>query len=265
MSNRVPLPAGTVRGKSHEYGVRVNVAERGAPKQFIDVRRMFGYAPTHTPTKSNAASYDDGGSAASAVDAWSFGAAFSTFVNRSRTTGEYLPEIEALRARTLPTAVDEDAEIEIQFFHKPTKGAPNLKDAGQGFVTVTYQRGQTAPDGQSETWNWTLEGVGAYEPIENPFEGWPDEAPLVSDVSPEAAAEGKQITIRGTGFKDAKGVDLVTGVAGVKIGGTNASSYIVVNATTIVAIVPAGTAGAAPVKVNSSHGGSNEFAYTRGA
>ncbi|WZH36239.1 MAG: IPT/TIG domain-containing protein [Microbacterium enclense] len=265
MNNKIPLPAGTVRGKSYEYGVRVNLAERGAQPNFIDIRRLFGYAPGHTPTKSNAMSYDDQGSANNAVDAWSHSHAFSTFVNRSRTTGEYLPEIEALRQRTLPTSIDEDAEIEIQFFHKPAKGAPNLKDAGQGFVTVTYQRGQTAPDGQTETWNWTLEGVGAYTPIENPFQGWPETVPLLVGATPTGASAGQQVTIRGTGFVDSSGNALVTGAAGVKIGGTNATGYTIVDTTKIVAILPAGNAGSAPIVVTNATGASTALPYTRGA
>jgi hypothetical protein len=263
--NRVPLPAGTVRGKSYEYGVRVNVADRDEPKNFIDVRRLFGYSPTFTPATSDARTYDDAGAQNNSVDAWSFALGFSTFVNRSRETGEYLEEIEALRQRTLPTSIDTDAEIEIQFFHKPTKGAPNLTDAGQGFATVSYQRGQTGADGQNETWNWTLTGVGAYTPIENPFEGWADEAPLVSTVEPATGPADELVTLRGTGFKDASGTVLVTAPDGVKFGTVNAGDYTVVNATTIVATVPAGAAGSAPITVKSANGTSEARAFARTA
>lgn len=265
MSNKVPIPAGSVRGKSYEYGVRVNVADRDQPADWKDVRRLFGYSPTGTPTTSDARTYDDFGSQSNSVDGWSWGLAFSTHVYRSLTTGEYLPEIEALHARTLPSATDLDAEIEVQFFHKPAKGAPNLHDAGQGFATVSYQRGQTAPDGQTETWNWTLTGVGAYTEIENPFGGWPGEVPLLTSALPSGAAAGAQVRVRGTGFKDSAGTVLVTGAAGVKFGTVNATSYLVVSATDLVAIVPTGTAGSAPITVTSSAGASNALAYTRGA
>ncbi|WP_279367334.1 IPT/TIG domain-containing protein [Microbacterium testaceum] len=266
MSNkRVPIPAGFVRGKSYEYGVRVNVAARDEPADFIDVRRLFGYSPTFTPTTSDARTYDDAGSQNNSVDGWSFALAFSTHVNRSLTTGEYLPEIEALRARTLPSALDLDAEIEVQFFHKPAKGAPNLEDAGQGFATVSYQRGQTAPDGQTETWNWTLTGVGAYEEIENPFIGWPGDAPIVSLLEPATGPAGVLVTIRGTGFKDAAGTVLVTGADGVKFGATNATDYNVVSATALTAIVPAGAAGAANVVVKSTAGTAAARPFTRTA
>ncbi|MDY0830735.1 IPT/TIG domain-containing protein [Microbacterium sp. BG28] len=265
MSNRVPLPAGVVRGKSYEYGLRVNVAERDEPAEFIDVRRLFGYSPTYTPGTSDARTYDDLGAQNNSVDNWSHAHAFSTFVNRSLATGEYLPEIEALRKRTLPTAIDIDAEIEVQFFHKPAKGAPNLLDAGQGFCTVSYQRGQTGADGQNETWNWTLTGVGAYTPIENPFEGWPGDAPLISSLEPVSGPAGELVTIRGTGFKDADGTVLVTGADGVKFGSANATDYNVVSATAITAIVPAGSAGAANATVKSTNGVSTAAPFSRTA
>jgi hypothetical protein len=265
MSNRVDLPAGTIRGKSYEYGVRVNIAERDEPPVFIDVRRLFGYSPTFTPATSDARTYDDLGAQNNSVDAWSFALAFSTFVNRSRETGEYLPEIEALLRRTRPTAIDVDAEIEVQFFHKPAKGAPNADDAGQGFATVSYQRGQTAPDGQNETWNWTLTGVGAYTPIANPFEGWPGDAPIISSLLPASGPAGELVTIRGTGFMDADGTVLVTGADGVKFGTANATDYNVVSATAIGAIVPAGSAGAANATVKSTNGTSAAAPFSRTA
>jgi hypothetical protein len=265
MRDRVSLPAGTVRGKSYEYGVRVNVAERDEPPVFIDVRRLSGYAPTFTPATSDARTYDDMGAQNNSVDSWSFALAFSTLVNRSRETGEYLPEIEALRRRTLPTSIDVDAEIEVQFFHKPDKGAPNLTDAGQGFATVSYQRGQTGADGQNEVWNWTLTGVGAYTPIENPFEGWSGDAPLISSLEPASGPVGELVTIRGTGYMDADGTVLVTGADGVKFGTANATDYNVVSATAITAIVPAGSAGAANVTVKSTNGTSTTAPFSRTA
>ncbi|WP_424448848.1 IPT/TIG domain-containing protein [Microbacterium arborescens] len=265
MSKKVPLPEGFVQGKSYEYGIDVNLAPRGAEPIWQPLRRMFGYQPSETPTTSDSRTYDDLGSSNNSVDAWSFGATVSTHVNRSRTTGEYLPEIEALRDRIRPSAIGEDAEIEIREYHKPAKGAPNLHDARQGFVTVSRQRGQTGADGQTETWNWTFTGVGSATEIENPWGGWDGDAPLLTGATPANAAAGTQIEIRGTGFRNADGEDLVTGAAAVKIGGTNATTYLVVSPTKIVAVVPAGAAGSAAIVVTSTEGASNQLAYVRGA
>jgi hypothetical protein len=59
-----------------------------------------------------------------------------------------------------------------------------------------------------------------------------------SSFSPSHAGTGDIVTIRGTNF---------TGVTAVRFGGTNASSYTVVNATTILAVVGAGTSGSVTV------------------
>ena len=68
------------------------------------------------------------------------------------------------------------------------------------------------------------------------------------------------MTIKGSGFSG------VTGAAGVKFGAVNATSYTVVSGSTIVAVVPAGTAGSAPVTVtHPTNGTSAPLTYTRGA
>lgn len=83
--------------------------------------------------------------------------------------------------------------------------------------------------------------------------------PFIASALPSGAAAGSQVTITGSGFTG------VTGAASVKFGATNASSYVVVNDTSIVAVMPAGSAGAANIVVTSPAGPSAAFAYTRGA
>jgi len=83
--------------------------------------------------------------------------------------------------------------------------------------------------------------------------------PVVTSALPTAAAVTGVVAIVGTGFST------VTGVAGVKFGGTNATSYEVVSDTKIYAVMPAGTAGSAVVLVTNTGGASNSLAYTRGA
>lgn len=82
-------------------------------------------------------------------------------------------------------------------------------------------------------------------------------APIITSALPSGAAAGAQITIRGTGFTG------TTGATGVKVGGVNATSYVALDDFTIVAVVPAGTAGSAPITVTSPVGTSTGFAYTR--
>jgi hypothetical protein len=51
----------------------------------------------------------------------------------------------------------------------------------------------------------------------------------------------------------------------VKFGATNATSWLVVSDSLIVAVMPAGTAGAANITVTNSAGTSPAFTYVRGA
>ncbi|MBS4096767.1 MAG: IPT/TIG domain-containing protein, partial [Sulfuricella sp.] len=82
-------------------------------------------------------------------------------------------------------------------------------------------------------------------------------APTVTGISPSAGpiAGGTAVTITGTNF---------TGATAVTIGGAAATSISVVNATTITATTPAGTAGAANVTVTTPGGtdtGTSLFTY----
>lgn len=79
-------------------------------------------------------------------------------------------------------------------------------------------------------------------------------APTISGATPSDAAAGATVTITGTGF---------TGTTQVKFGASNATSFSVVNATTLTAVVPAGSAGSAQITVTTP-AGTATLAYTRG-
>lgn len=85
----------------------------------------------------------------------------------------------------------------------------------------------------------------------------PGSAPVLTAATPSNAAAGAQVKIEGSGFTG------TTGAAGVKIAAVNATSYVVVSDGTIVAVVPAGSAGSAPITVTSPSGASNALPYTR--
>lgn len=252
--NQVPLPAGTTLGKSFEYGVDINLGTYGAPS-WQPVRRMSGFQPTDTPVTQDAQTYDDQGSPNSDVTSWGFGHAFNVQVNRSLTTGLYLPEVEALLARTRPSAVAELATIDYRWYHKPAVGTPNPTDAGRGLATVAKSRQNTGPGGEIEVFGFTLSGKGSYEEIENPFTGWGATAPLVAAVSPDAAGDGDLITITGSGL---------LGATAVTIDG-DPVEFLAINAATVVATVPVGDAGPVPIIVTTPGGSSTAFSYTRGA
>lgn len=254
MSNAVPLPAGTTLGKSFEYGLDVNLGTSAVPI-WQPIRRISGFQPTPTPTTQDAQTYDDLGAQNSDVTGWSWNLVFNVQVNRSVTTGLYLPEIEALLARTRPSAKGEAATIDVRWYHKPETGEPNPTDAGRGIATVAYTRQNTGPAGEIEVLAITLTGKGPYEEITNPFPGWDNApAPAVSSVLPTAQGAGDQVTVTGTGFLEA---------TDVKFGATSATAFTVISATTIVATLPTGTAGAANVTVTTPEGTSPAAPYTR--
>ncbi|MFC5127481.1 IPT/TIG domain-containing protein [Pseudoclavibacter helvolus] len=83
-----------------------------------------------------------------------------------------------------------------------------------------------------------------------------DPAPTVTAATPSAAAAGATVTITGTNF---------TGTTAVRFGSTPATGFTVVSATQLTAVVPAGTAGSAPIQVSKGSTSSATFPYTRGA
>jgi len=178
MNTKVPLPAGTTLGKSYEYGCDINVGTFDV-KVWQPFRRISGFQPSPTPQTQDAQTYDDLGAANSDVTGWSVNLAFNAQVNRSVTTGKYLPEIEAVLDRTGTGAVGEAAVLEARWYHKPGTGTPNPDDAGQGFFTANATRQNTGPNGEIEVLAITLTGKGEYEKIVNPFTGWPEPDPEV--------------------------------------------------------------------------------------
>lgn len=80
--------------------------------------------------------------------------------------------------------------------------------------------------------------------------------PLVSSATPPSAVATTPMTINGSYF---------TGATSVKFGAASATSVVVVNPSKITCVMPAGSAGSAPVTVITPAGTSNALAYTRGA
>lgn len=257
MSEAVPLPAGATLGKSFEYGIDINLGTSADP-EWQPFRRISAFQPTYTPTTQDAQTYDDLGADNSDVTGWSFAIAFNVQVNRLTASGLYLPEIEALLARTRPSAKGEAAVVEVRWYHKPEIGTPNPADAGQGRATVAISRQNTGPNGEIEVLSVTLSGKGPYTEIANPFDGWDSTVAVIGTVGPEGAGDGDLVTITGTGFLGTTGVS----IAGASLAATD---YTVVSGATIIAALPAGDAGNVPVIVTNAAGASAPHTFTRGA
>jgi hypothetical protein len=166
------LPDGYDLSKSYEYGVEVAAPPAAAAQPvWLPVRRAKDINPTMTPITQGAQTYDDLGSPNDDVSAWSFVVAFNALVNRSRTTGELVPELKLLRDRVGKTGAD--ATVLVRWFHKPAGGdAPDPDEAYQGLATVGWVRNQTGAEGTNEEAGITLTGKGPARRIPNPFEGW---------------------------------------------------------------------------------------------
>lgn len=254
MSNRVPLPAGTSMGKSFEHGIDVNLGTYGAP-QWQPIRRISGWAPQYARVTADVTTYDDLGNSNEEITGRAFSTAFTVQGNRSVATGMYLPELEKLLAAA--KAKGEAAVLDVRWYHKPETGTPNPNDAGRSFVTVDVTR-QSTGNAEVETYSVAMTGKGEVESIPNPFTGWGATVPVISFVGPDGALDGDLITIQGAGFLGATAVT-INGVV-LAVGDFN-----VVNASTIIAILPVGDAGTVDVTVTTPAGVSAAYAFNRGA
>lgn len=243
--NRVPLPAGTARGKSFEYGLDINLGLYASPS-WQAVRRMSGWAPTFPPTREDGGTYDDEGGPNEDITARGFAGAFTVQVNRLLSSGLYLPEVEKILAAA--KATEDAAVLDVRWYHKPVVGTPNPNDAGRAFVTVEASR-QNTGNSSNEILSVSLTGKGSFQPIANPYTPLGSSIPTISSVSDDG---GGLITIDGTGM---------LGVTDVTIDDV-AVEHLAINAGTVVAQVPDGATGDVEIVVTNSSGASQPYTHT---
>ena len=252
MSPTAPtLPAGSALGFSYEYGVDINLGTPAAPN-WQPIRRVSAIAPSVKPITADAQTYDDFGAPNDQKTSESWSLAFSVQVNRLGS-GAYAPEVEALKAYTEPDAIGALSIAHIRWYDKPAAGTANPGEAYEGFAYVTIDRANT---GNADTGTWTiaLTGQGKRTKVANSFTGWGAVAPTVTAATPSGAAAGALVTISGSGFLTA---------TSVKFAAVSATVFSIIGGSTIVAVMPAGTAGSAPVTVINPTGTSNALAYVR--
>lgn len=203
-----------------------------------------------TPDIEDTSAYDTTGWHTKEVTMQDWSATASFF--RRIVSGTYDPGQELVRARR--GQFGDAARIGLRWYDK--NGGP---EAYSGVAIPGWTRANTAVgnvEKASVVFNAT--DIPLNMGISNPIAGLG--AAVVISATPTAVAAGGIVEITGTGFLG------TTGGTGVKFGGTNATSYIVVSDNVIVAVMPAGSAGSAAVVVtNSSTVASNSLAYTRGA
>lgn len=227
-------------------GYRFEVSVDGATN-WLKVGGLNDLSPTIEPTKVDSSNYDSGGWAASEITMQSWSVQIKA--NWQATAGVEDPAIAAILAcrGQFGTA----ARLYVRWYR--TDG---IDEAFQGRAIVAVANSKTAVLDLSEL-QVTFTGDGALSKITNPYS--PTSVPVLVSATPSAVAVGGQVTITGQYFVG------VVATTGVKFGATNATSWVVVSANTIVAVMPTGTAGSAPIVVTNATGASTALPYTRGA
>jgi hypothetical protein len=145
----------------------------------------------------------------------------------------------------------DSARVYVRWYDR--NGAP---EAYTGRVIVDWQQSKTGVADLEEV-TITGTGDGVLTPISNPYSA--ASVPVIATATPSGVSVGNQVTITGNGFT---GTVVTTGV---KFGATNATSWTVLSDSLLVAIMPAGSAGAANITVTNAAGASTAYSYTRGS
>jgi len=223
---------------------RIDVSADGTT--WLQLKGVTDFNPQISPNKQDSSTYDSNGWGASEItmNSWSV----DITVLRQTTAGVFDPAQELVRARV--AQFGDAARIYVRWYDN--SGAA---EAFSGRGIVEWNRSKTGVTDLDEA-KATITGDGVLSTIANPFTA--SAAPVVTAATPNAQVTGKTISISGQGFTG------TVPTTGVKVGGVNATDWTVVSDSLIVAVVPAGTAGSAPIIVTNATGASNALPYTRG-
>ena len=202
-------------------------------------------APNETPTIVDANTYDTNGFAS--FEKTLTGGKLVIKAYRPTNAGVFDPGQELVRTTRFQFGTA--ARIYVRWYDRN-----NAPEAYSGLFLVDWQASKTGvTDLEEITVTFTADGV--ISSITNPNTS--ASAPVITSVTPSGAAAGALITITGAYFTG------TVATTGVKVGGNNATNWTVLSDSTIVATVPSGTAGSAPIVVTNATGASNSFPYTR--
>jgi hypothetical protein len=143
------------------------------------------------------------------------------------------------------------ARVGVRWYDK--NGGP---EAYSGVALVAWARSNTAVTNvEKSTITFTNTDIPLNLNITNPYSV--ASVPVVTGATPASAGVGAALAIYG------QYITGTTGASHVTVGGVNATSYTVQNDGLITAVVPAGSAGSAPIVVTNVTGASNSLPYTR--
>jgi len=213
---------------------------------WLSVAGISDLSPNETPTNQSADDYDTNGFASfeKTLTGWKVVAK----ANRKNTSGVFDPGQELVR--TTRFQFGDANRAYVRWYDR--NGAP---EAYSGRALVDWQQSKTGIADLEEV-TMTFTGDGPVTAITNPYSA--AAVPVIATATPSGVAAAGQVEVTGNGFTG------TVATTGVKFGGVNATSWIVVSDSLLVAVMPAGSAGSAPIVVTNAAGASASFGYTRG-
>lgn len=251
----MPLPTRTQLGASttnRKWGL--DVQDPAAPGVWVPVMGLQESKPRPGEgTTQDDSDMDGGGFKSQTVTAltWGFDGKVLRKVQAAAAT-TYDPGQEIIRK----AAINLGTSAVIPFrYYEMEPGGPRV-EAYEGTGVPTW-----TPDGGNmeslDTVAISITGRGQRLSITHP-EGAALKA-AIATILPSGAAVGATVAIEGYGFTG------ISGATAVKFGGVNATSYQVLSDATILAVMPAGSAGQVQVVVGLTTQASDPKLYTRGA
>lgn len=232
---------------ARSYRVQVSLDEAS----WLTLMGMNDFNPSVTPNEQDSTDYESDGWQSSEItmQAW----ALSVKANAKATTGVLDPAMSMILACI--GEFGDDARVYVRWFRKDgVTGFPSYQ--GRAIVKATPSKTAVADLNEYQV---DLTGDGMLSKIANPFTPDTEDAPVVLSATPPAAAAASLLQITGANFTG------TIPATGVKVGGTAATPFTVVSDSVIIATMPAGAAGSAPIVITNGTGPSNSFDYTRGA
>lgn len=221
---------------------RVDVSTDNAT--WIKVGGVSDLNPTISNTTQSADDYDTAGFAAIEKTAISW---VLTIKALRKITAGYVFDAGQELIRQAQLQFGAAARVYVRWYDR--NGGP---EAFSGYAVVGYTPAQTGVD-DLDAVTVTLTGDGILSTITNPYSAG-TAAPVAIAASPSGAGAGKAVLITGTGF---------TGATAVTFNAIAATSFTVQNDQSITAVLPAGSAGSAPIIVTTPAGASVALPYTR--
>jgi hypothetical protein len=232
---------------ARKYRVDVT-ADLSLASGFLQLNGINDFNDDITPNLEDSSAYDTTGWTTREVTMQD-GQLTATFFRRLNA-GVYDPGQEIVRS--CRGQFGDAARCGVRWYDK--QGGP---EAYSGVFVPTWKRSATGVKAlEAVTATFDVTDIPINLNIANPIAG--AALPVVTRATPTAQTAGNTLTISGGGF---------TGTTGITIGGVavGTGKFTVLSDATIVAVVPAGAAGSAPIIVTNGAGASTAFPYVRGA